>query len=159
MPVTCLLPRERTSDHLFHKRRVSQMPPVLGRSQAEILTKSNFLDITLSFPRRVALKQTRTPVASFLLCKAKSQQQPRADKINLKRKLWCNFLCWYFVVNLKKKKKVSFSYWSDFTGTFYLFLWGIFSPGREALIGPEWLTTWCNENFQCKLIFPRFQQF
>ena len=69
------------------------MPPVLGRSQAEILTKSNFLDITLSFPRRVALKQTRTPVASFLLCKAKSQQQPRADKINLKRKLWCNFLC------------------------------------------------------------------
>lgn len=74
MPIIFLLPRERTPDQLFHKRKVSKMPPILGKSQVETPFKSSFLDITLSFPRRTALKQIRTPVASSF--KAKSQQQP-----------------------------------------------------------------------------------
>ena len=68
-PLLSFYPEIRTTDQLFHKRRVSQMPPILGRSQGEILIKSNFLDITLSFPRRAALKQTRTPVASSFYAK------------------------------------------------------------------------------------------
>lgn len=86
----CLLlsfyPEKRTTDQLF-PRRSSQMPPILGRSQGEILIKSHFLDITLSFPRRGALKQTRTPVASSFLCKVKKPAATQADKINLKEKI------------------------------------------------------------------------
>lgn len=76
LPIMFLLPRERTPDQLFHKSRVSKMPPVLGRSQAEILFKSNFLDITLSFPRRTALKQIRTPVASSFCANKKPAATP-----------------------------------------------------------------------------------
>lgn len=81
MPITFLLPRERTPDQLFHKRRVSQMPPILGRSQVEILIKSNFLDITLSFPRRAALKQIRTPVASSFYAKQKASSNPKLIRL------------------------------------------------------------------------------
>lgn len=76
VPITLLLPRERTPGQLFHKRRVSKMPPILGRSQAETLFKSNFLVITLSFPGRTALKQIRTPVASSFYANKKPAATP-----------------------------------------------------------------------------------
>lgn len=77
--ITFLLPRERAPGQLFHKRKVSKMPPILGKSQVEIPFKSSFLDITLCFPRRIALQQIRTPVASCF--KAKSQHNPKLIRL------------------------------------------------------------------------------
>ena len=103
VPVTFLLPREKN-----HRSAFPQKESFPDATHTWKKPRWNTNQVTLSwyysiFPQEGCTKTNSDTCGLFLLCKVKSQQQPQADKINLKRKLWCNFLCWYFVVNFKKR--------------------------------------------------------
>ena len=103
VPVTFLLPREKN-----HRSAFPQKESFPDATHTWKKPRWNTNQVKLSwyysiFPQEGCTKTNSDTCGLFLLCKVKSQQQPQADKINLKRKLWCNFLCWYFVVNFKKR--------------------------------------------------------